>query len=229
MTPGACARGLPKNGKRGCSRWVNRQVSEHDICCYCVRKIAARAMWSFRNRPESGKAEVMRTISRMARKFRERAGESLAMIAKHSAPLPKATTPSLDAWKAYSEGSKMGMLGGHTAALPFFRRAIEIDSKFASAYAFLGRDYTAIGEMELARQYTRKAFEYRERANDQERFFIDYSYYRVVTGNLDKALETSELWRHMYPRQALAQTFYGATAKVLGEFPSRDGGGEEDC
>ncbi len=173
----------------------------------------------FSEQAEAGREDVMRTMGQMARRFRERAGESLAMIAKHSTLLTEGTTPSLDAWKFYSEGGRVGMLGGHAAAIPFYRRAIAIDSEFASAYAYLGRDYTAIGEMELGRQYTRRAFQLRERANDQERFFIDYSYDRVVTGNLDKALETCELWRHMYPRDGRAQVFYGATAKVLGRYP----------
>ena len=64
----------------------------------------------------------------------------------------------------------------------------------------LGRDYSAIGEMDLGRDYTRRAFNNRDRANDQERFFIDFSYDRLVTGNLEKALETCELWTHTYPR-----------------------------
>src|SRR5436305_14253673 len=97
-------------------------------------------------------------------------------------------------------------------------RAIELDPKFASAYACLGRDYSAIGEMEQAREYTRRAYEERERANDQERFFIDYSYDRLVTGNLEKAMDTCELWTHMYPRDVLGHGLCGAAAKVLGRF-----------
>ncbi len=164
------------------------------------------------------KEEVLRAISQMARRFRERAGESLITIAKHSTPLSQATTSSLEAWKLYSEGWKVGMLQGHAVALPFLKRAVEIDPKFASAYAFLGRDYSAIGEMEQAREYTRRAFEERERSNDQERFFIDYSYDRLVTGNLEKVMETCELWTHMYPRDILAHGLCGAAAKVLGRF-----------
>jgi tetratricopeptide (TPR) repeat protein len=132
--------------------------------------------------------------------------------------LSEATTPSLAAWKAFSEGWSVGTLEGHAVAIPFFNRAIEIDPKFASAYAILGRDYSAIGEMELASKYTRRAFEERERANDQEKFFIDFSYDRLVTGNLEKAMETCQLWTHMYPRDVLAHGLYGATAKALGRF-----------
>ena len=164
------------------------------------------------------KEDVLHAISQMARNFRARVGESLATIEKHSTPLSQATTPSLEAWRAFSEGWSVGMQGGHAAAIPFLKRAIEIDPKFASAYAFLGRDYSAIGEMEQAREYTRRAYETRERANDQERFFIDYSYDRLVTGNLEKAMDTCELWTHMYPRDVRAHSLYGATAKVLGRF-----------
>lgn len=166
----------------------------------------------------SAKEDVLHAISQMARNFRAGVGESLATIEKHSTPLSQATTPSLEAWRAFSEGWSVGMQGGHAAAIPFLKRAIEIDPKFASAYAFLGRDYSAIGEMEQAREFTRRAYETRERATDQERFFIDYSYDRLVTGNLEKAMDTCELWTHMYPRDVRAHSLYGATAKVLGRF-----------
>jgi len=164
------------------------------------------------------KEDVMGAISQMARNFRARVGESPTTIAKHSIPLSEATTPSLEAWKAFSESWRVGMLEGHAVAMPFLKRAIEIDPKFASAYAFLGRDYSAIGEMEQAREYTRRAYQQRERANDQEKFFIDYSYDRLVTGNLEKVMNTCELWTHMYPRDVRAHGLCGAAAKVLGRF-----------
>jgi tetratricopeptide (TPR) repeat protein len=98
------------------------------------------------------------------------------------------------------------------------KRAIQIDPKFATALAILGRDYSALGEMELAREYTRKAYEERGRAGDQERFFIDFSYDRFVTGDLEKAIETCELWTHTYPRDVLGHALYAATSKALGHY-----------
>jgi hypothetical protein len=47
----------------------------------------------------------------------------------------EATTPSLEALKAYSLGRKTQNAKGGTVALPFFKRAVDLDPKFAMAYA----------------------------------------------------------------------------------------------
>ena len=120
---------------------------------------------------------------------------------KHSTPLAEATTPSLEALKAYSTGIKMEVSGGSPAAsIPFFRRAIEIDPQFAIAYANLGFSYSGIGASVLSSESTTKAWQLRERASDREKFFIDFTYDRQVTGNLEKAYQILESWLQTYPR-----------------------------
>ena len=147
------------------------------------------------------KENVLSALSQIASKFRTRAGESLAMVTKHSTPLAEATTPSLDALKAYSAAWKTLHSAGDAAALPQFKRAIEIDHNFAMAYAYLGRVYGDIGETKLSAEATAKAYQLRQRASDSERFFITASYDMDVTGNLEKAQETFELWEQTYPRE----------------------------
>ena len=66
-------------------------------------------------------------------------------------------------------------------AYPFFRRAIEIDPKFAMAYANLGLSYSGVGESLLSAESTAKAWQLRDRASDREKFFIDSNYDRQVT------------------------------------------------
>jgi len=134
------------------------------------------------------------------REFRTRVGESLATVEKHSTPLAEATTPSLEALKAYSTGMKVDLSAGNAAAVPFFRRAIEIDPQFAMAYANLGLAYSAIGESVLSVESTTKAWQLRDRVSDREKFFIDFIYEREVTGNLEKAYQTLETWYQTYPR-----------------------------
>jgi serine/threonine protein kinase len=149
--------------------------------------------------------DVPNSLSQIARKFRTRIGESLATVEKHSKSLEEATTPSLEALKAYTTAMKLDS----TAGIPLFRHAIEIDPKFAMAYANLGLDYSDIGESVLSAENTRKAWELRDRVSDQERFFIDFTYQREVTGNLEDAYQTLELWRRTYPRDDLALSLLG--------------------
>ena len=120
---------------------------------------------------------------------------------KHSTPLAEATTSSLEALKAYSTGMKVVLSSGNAAAIPFFRRAVEIDPKFAMAYAHVGAcRIAANGESVLSAESTTKAWQLRDRVSDREKFFIDFTYDRQVTGNLEKAYQTLELWLQTYPR-----------------------------
>jgi serine/threonine protein kinase len=144
--------------------------------------------------------DVLNSLSRIAGSFRTRIGESLATVEKHSTPLAEATTSSLEALKAYSTGMKVLVSAGSAASMPFYRRAIEIDSQFAMAYANLGLNYSDLGESVLSSENTTKAWQLRDRVSERERYFIDFLYDRQVTGNLERAYQTLESWLQTYPR-----------------------------
>jgi len=148
----------------------------------------------------SRREDVLNSLSQIARKFRIRVGESLATVEKHSTPLQEATTTSLEALNAYSAGQKANVTAGGAAAIPFFRRAVEIDPQFAMVYAELGLTYSNTGQSVLSADNATKAWQLRNRVSDRERFFIDFNYDREVTGNLEKAYQTLELWLQTYPR-----------------------------
>jgi serine/threonine protein kinase len=146
--------------------------------------------------------DVLNSLSQIASKFRTRVGESLATVERHSTPLAEATTPSIEALKAYSTGMKLLLSSGnYEPSIPVFRRAVEIDPKFAMVYAQLGLSYGAIEESVLSAESATRAWQLRDRVSDRERFFIDWIYDRQVTGNLEKAFQTLELWSQTYPRR----------------------------
>jgi serine/threonine protein kinase/tetratricopeptide (TPR) repeat protein len=141
--------------------------------------------------------DVLNSLSQIASRFRTRVGESLATVEKHSTPLAEATTPSLEALKAYSTGIKVSLSVGSAEGLPFFRRAVEIDPQFAIAYANLGFGQ---GASLSSAENTTKAWQLQGRASDREKFFINFTYDRQVTGNLERAYQTLESWLQTYPR-----------------------------
>ena len=156
------------------------------------------------------KEEVLNSLSQIASRFRTRVGESLTTVEKYDTPLAEATTPSLAALKAYSAGWKVFSSKGHAAAIPFFKRAIELDPKFAMAHASLGRMYSGIEEPTLSAESITRAYQLRDRASDRERFFITANYDLQVTGNLEKAEQTCALWAQAYPRESRAHGFLGS-------------------
>ncbi len=165
------------------------------------------------------KEDVLNALSQIASKFRTRIGESLATVRQHDTPLAEATTPSLEALKAYSAGWKAVAATGSAASLPHFNRATEIDPKFAMAYAALGRMYADIGESALSAENGGKAYRLRDHTSDREKFFIAANYDLNVTGNLEKAQQTCELWKQTYPRDGRAHTHLaGLVYPTLGKY-----------
>jgi tetratricopeptide (TPR) repeat protein len=165
------------------------------------------------------KEDVLDALTQIASKFRTRVGESLITVEKLDTPLADATTPSLEALKAYSMGWKVVASQDSATAVPFFKHAVEIDPKFAIAYASLGLMYGSTGETEAGTENTRKAYELRDRASEKEKFFITAYYDGRATGNQEKAQETCEAWAQAYPREFTPHSFLaGFIYPVLGEY-----------
>ncbi len=86
----------------------------------------------------SAKQDVLKALGTAASTLRGKLGESLATIQKFDVPV-EATTPSLEALKAYSMGITTGRTKGDAEAIPFMKRAVELDPNFAMAYRRPGR------------------------------------------------------------------------------------------
>jgi serine/threonine protein kinase/tetratricopeptide (TPR) repeat protein len=151
--------------------------------------------------PTAKKEDVFKALGQMVNRFRTRAGESLPRVEKEPSMPAEVTTTSLEAWRSYSAAMKANQRGAQTAeVVSLLKRAIEIDPKFALAYAYLGRSYADLGETGLGAQNIAKAYELRDRVSDRENYFITFNYYRQVTRNLELARQTLESWIQKYPR-----------------------------
>jgi Flp pilus assembly protein TadD len=147
-----------------------------------------------------GKEHILEAIGKLAANLRSKLGESSLSIAKFNAPLEQATTPYLDALKAFSQGIDLhDRKGDYAGSVPFFQRAIEIDSNFALAHLALAKAYDNVGKLDLARQSYIDAYAHRDRASEREHLNIIASYDDNITGNLEKAIQTSTLWTQTYP------------------------------
>ncbi|MFY9843968.1 MAG: protein kinase [Terriglobales bacterium] len=163
----------------------------------------------------SDKNHVLDALGKTASEMRNKLGESLHTVQKFDTPLEEATTSSLEALKAYSASHR----ATSPLAISFLKRAVELDPNFAVPYAWLGIRYTSIGEPSVAADYTRKAYELRERASEPEKFFISAIYYKEVTGNLEKAEQACKLWMQAYPRAEMPHTYLsGAIYPQMGRY-----------
>jgi serine/threonine protein kinase/Flp pilus assembly protein TadD len=165
----------------------------------------------------AGKRDVLKTLGKAAGKLRGKLGESLATVEKFDVPA-EATTPSLEALKAYSMGGRTAIRTGDTEAIPFYKRAIELDPNFALAYAALGASYFNLNQADLAAENATKAYELRDRVSERERYRIATTYYHAVTGDLEKATKEYELWSKSYPRDHTPPLNLGVVYQQLGQY-----------
>ena len=165
-----------------------------------------------------GKEQVLGALGKSAAKLREKLGESLASVTKYNQPLEEATTLSLEALKQYSEGRRVQREQGDAAAIPYAKRAIELDPDFAIAYAALGGSYSNLNEPNLARENLQKAYELRDRVTQQERFPIEAFYFSYVTGEIDKAIQTYSEWAATYSADYVPHGNLGVSYNMLGQY-----------
>ena len=151
------------------------------------------------------KEQVLKALSQAASKLRQKLGESLSSIQKFDAPL-ELTTSSLDALKAYSLGSEQSTKGRSLEAIPFYKRAVELDPNFAYAYAGLAVQYNNTYQPKLATEYAERAFALRDRVSELEKLRITYFYHSYLTGEIDKQIEVLAMYKSTYPRDARAPT-----------------------
>jgi DNA-binding winged helix-turn-helix (wHTH) protein/tetratricopeptide (TPR) repeat protein len=166
----------------------------------------------------ASKEKVLDVLGKATSKLRGGLGESLATVQRFDVPLAQATTSSLEALKAYSQGVKTGNEKGGAAALPYFERAIELDPNFAVGYSAVGNAYHNLGAPGRASEYISRAFQLREHASDRERMGISAGYYRYVTGELDKAIEADQEQIESYPRTIPSYANLGIVFAEQGQF-----------
>jgi eukaryotic-like serine/threonine-protein kinase len=166
----------------------------------------------------ASKEQVLDALGEAASKLRTELGESLATVQKFDVPLLQATTSSLEALKAYSLGRKARSEKGNVAALPYDKRAIQLDPNFAMGYESVAGDYSNLGELERAREYYSKAFQLRQHASEREKLTITADYSQNVTGELDKAAQTLQEEIESYPREFGAYNNLGLVFASQGQY-----------
>jgi tetratricopeptide (TPR) repeat protein len=166
----------------------------------------------------AGKELVLKALDAAAVNLRGKLGESLSSVQKYAAPLEEATTPSLEALKAYSLGIKTIHAEGAAPALPYFQQAVDLDANFARAYVWISMIHYYRDQVGRGAEYARKAYDLREKVSQRELFEIEGNYYVTATGELEKAAQTYDLWKRTYPRDAGPHIFRAYLYSVMGNW-----------
>ena len=184
------------------------------------------------------KEHVLPAIRAVGGEIRAKLGESLSSIQQLDRPFEQVTTPSLEAFQAFTDGEEELAQGSFPPAMRSFQRAIELDPNFALAYASIGIAYNNVGEYEIRDEYWRKAFSLIGLVNSERERLVISSQYYLVTGQTDKIADTAQIYARTYPRDegphnVLGNIYFdnGELDKALAEFqevvrlePKPDGG-----
>ena len=165
----------------------------------------------------NSREEVLNALGRAAAGIREKLGESLSSIEKFNVPGESITTSSLEALKIFVLGREQVVNGKQLEAIPFYKKALEIDPKFALAYTELAVVYRNTDQWKSAAEMTANAYELRETVSETERLRIIYYYHNFVAGEMDKATETLELWRNTYPNFVVSYVSLSDSYERLGQ------------
>ena len=164
------------------------------------------------------KDHVLGALGKVAEEIRGKLGESLASIQKYNTPIAEATTSSLEALKAYSLGLQARGNKGEEAAAPLLKQAVTLDPNFAMANAVLGQVETNLGAVSIGREYTKKAYDLRDRASEVEKFYIESHYHENVTGDRQQADQVYQLWAQTYPRDSIPRGNLSVSYLLLGQW-----------
>ena len=157
---------------------------------------------------------------RQLRKFRNKLGESLSTVQKFDTPLEQATTPSLEALKAFSSGRQScGYEPGRPQPFHFSSMPSNSTRILPSPTLYLGRMYGDMKEYGLAADYTRKAYELRDRTSEPEKYFISASSIWWSLGTSNKPNNPASFGlRLIRARRCRTITWRGLIYPVLGQY-----------
>ncbi len=144
--------------------------------------------------------QVLHALGAAATELRKEFGEEQSSIQKFDTPLERATSPSLEALKLYSEGRKLTRDKGALEGLEPLQKAIELDPRYALAYSSLAVNHYNLNQNAKASEEIRQAFEMGDRQTARERLQITTLYYDLGTGDVKKAIASYKLWVNQYPR-----------------------------
>jgi tetratricopeptide (TPR) repeat protein len=158
---------------------------------------------------------LIAVVGNAVAQLRRKLGESLHSGGAFDMPLESATTRSFDAWRYFTEGNKDLMEDDNDGAIRFFELAVQKDPEFALAFAKLAQAYDNLEENANAVTYAEEAFKLRENVTEHEKFYITARYYDIVTGEVEKEIETLKDWKQSFPkdwmpRYDLADSYSGS-------------------
>jgi tetratricopeptide (TPR) repeat protein len=166
----------------------------------------------------ASKREALHALGVAADDLRTKFGEEPASLRGFDLPLERATTSSLEALAAFTEGRRLVREKGAMEAVPALKRAAELDPRFALAHSNLAVAYYNLNQTALAADQIRQAFELADRQTVRDRLHITTLYYDLATGDVQRAIGSYKEWVRLYPRDDIAKGNLSSEYFLVGDY-----------
>ena len=163
----------------------------------------------------TGPEDLPRGIDKLAATLRRDLGESRSSIARFNTPLFSDSTPSLEALKAFTQGTQKIREGKFPEAISLLKTALAADPQFASAEYNLAAAYGSAGDDRHQREAIAKAYSLRATAARPAQLAIVAMYEDDFTGDIYELLRDYETWVALYPNSSQAWSGLANTQRYL--------------
>ncbi|MDH3495196.1 MAG: protein kinase [Gemmatimonadota bacterium] len=162
--------------------------------------------------------QIVAAIDRLALALRERFGESLRDL-RRARPLEQVTTKSQRGLRLFSQGLQAWNQGDNARAMQLLEEAIALDTTFAMAHRKLAIILSNNAERRSrAVEAATKAYQFRDRLTERERYLVIAAYHSVVTGNRDQVISAYRTVLDMYPDDHYALNNLGVIYSELRDY-----------
>jgi tetratricopeptide (TPR) repeat protein len=159
--------------------------------------------------------DIVTAVDELSLALRERFGESLRTIAR-ARPLEQVTTASHAALRVFSQGLQAWNQGDIARSMQLLEEAIALDTTFAMAYRKLAVILNNNDERRArAVEAATKAYQFRDRLTERERYMVTAAYHSVVTGNRDQVISAYRTVLDMFPDDTYALNNLGVIYSQL--------------
>jgi tetratricopeptide (TPR) repeat protein len=156
-------------------------------------------------------SQLLQAIDQLSSLVRQDAGESIRAI-KSSSPLLRVSTTSLSALRKEAMGIDAFHDEDYRRAVTLIREAIAEDSTFTDAYMMLSAIlFNSTVHPAHAIDAAIKAYQYRDKVRDAERYAVTFNYLWAVKGDIPAALDAEKNAADLDP----VTVFWGRYAGLL--------------
>jgi serine/threonine protein kinase/Tfp pilus assembly protein PilF len=152
-----------------------------------------------------GVDSILKTqIDELSREITQGVGIARQKVESTQIKISEMATSSMEAYEYFLKGSKAWDNFYYEDARKFFEKAIELDSTFAIAYAYLASAYNNLNDYVARDEMIKKAKIHSEKASERERLYIEMMYALRIEKDPEKRFRILEQLAEKYPREKRA-------------------------